>query len=115
MSCVKIVQITIDMNFIKCSIYRLSKWIDIIVTLLKHLENDNNNGFRMRQILALNTHWYDALSDYSPTRLKICPEWFHQPDGFDSQLLLTLQQKNLADVMHLTIHGYLDLKEVRFN
>ena len=52
--------------------------------LMKHLENEawnqdwyndkiefENPGLRMKCILGLNYHWYDALLNYSPTQLTI--------------------------------------------
>ena len=69
---------------------------------IKHLENDENNGIRMRKILALNRHWYDVLLDYSPKKLSIKLSKF-QP--YYRPGLKALQQENLNNLTHLKIEN----------
>ena len=82
---------------------------DQFVNLLKRLEGDENDGFRMKSILAVNRHWYDVLLDYLPTKLTI--DW-NQLETFaeksDNKLMKALKQENLNDLKHFKINGLYD-------
>ena len=75
------------------------------------MENDKNNGFRMRQALALNRHWYDALADYLPTRLTIDNDQLEPKNKF----IQALKQENLTDLKHFTINGLYDTESFDVN
>ena len=66
------------------------------------MENDENNGFRMSYILAINRHWYDVLLDYSPKKLSMNIMNF-QP--YYCPGLTALQQENLNNLTHLKIES----------
>ena len=73
------------------------------------MENDENNGFRMSNILAINRHWYDVLLDYSPKKLSMKLMKF-QP--YYRPGLKALKQENLNSLTHLKIEvGDLDEQE----
>ena len=66
------------------------------------MENDENNGFRMSNILAINRHWYDVLLDYSPKKLSMKLSKF-QP--YYRPSLKALQQENLNNLTYLKIEN----------
>ena len=67
------------------------------------MENHEYDGFRIKRILALNHHWYDALLDYSPTKLTIDNKQLSPENG----LIQSLKQQSLKDLQHLKIDGRL--------
>ena len=78
------------------------------VNLLKHLENEENDGFRMKTRLAVNRHWYDVLLDYLPTKLTIgwnLIETF--AENSDDEFINDLKQQNLNNLKHFKINGLL--------
>ena len=70
---------------------------------VKHLEDNDNNGFRMKDILALNRHWYDVLLDYSPTKLSIDMEHTHEGESTIYKFIQKLKCTPLKNMKHLKI------------
>ena len=58
----------------------------------------------MKCILALNHHWYDALLNYSPTKLTIDNQQLSPENTF----IQSLKQESLKDLQHLKIDGLYD-------
>ena len=78
---------------------------------IKHLENDENNGIRMRKNLALNRHWYDVLLDYSPTYLTIEDQYMGDQNITCDAFIQSIQASkrlNLHSLTHFTINGLYD-------
>ena len=76
---------------------------------IKHLENDENNGIRMRKILALNRHWYDVLLDYSPTYLTIEDQYMGDQNITCDAFIQSIQASkrlSLHNLTHFEINGY---------
>ena len=78
---------------------------------IKHLENDENNGIRMRKILALNRHWYDVLLDYSPTYLTIEDQYMGDQNITCDAFIQSIQASkrlSLHNLTHFKINGLYD-------
>ena len=78
---------------------------------MKHLENDENNGIRMRNILALNRHWYDVLLNYSPTYLTIQDQCMRGQNITCDAFIQSIQENtrlNLHNLAHFKINGLYD-------
>ena len=78
---------------------------------IKHLENDENNGIRMRKILALNRHWYDVLLDYSPTYLTIEDQYMRDQNITCDAFIQSIQASkrlSLHNLTHFKINGLYD-------
>ena len=73
---------------------------------VQHLEDNENNGFRMKNILAINRHWHDVLLDYYPKKLTI-----HQRISRQDKLMQKLRDMPLNGLKHVQIVGitFLDL------
>jgi len=70
----------------------------VIHNIAKHLEDDKNNGFRMKNILAVNQHWHDVLLNYRPKFLRI-----DLRDSNIDRFMQKLGDKSLDGLKHVRI------------
>ena len=70
---------------------------------VQHLEDNENNGFRMKNILAVNQHWHDVLLKYHPTKLRI-----DLRDSNIDRFMQKLGDKSLDGLKHVRITRFDD-------